>query len=71
MKKISDVESQDKTIAPVDSSNPAIDEIVIYLRASYVVLDKAAVIKTSQDISYNANGKERYVIYFFLGPEPG
>lgn len=71
MEKINDAESKDKTIGPVDPSNPAIDEIILYLRASYVVLEKSAVIKTSQDISYNVNGKERYILYFFIGPEPG
>jgi hypothetical protein len=41
------------------------------LRASYVILDNAAVIKVSQDISYTAEGKERYVVYFFVAPEAG
>jgi len=58
-------------LAPIDSSTPAIDEIIIYLRASYVILDNAAVIKVSQDISYTVEGKERYVIYFFVAPQPG
>ena len=41
------------------------------MRASYVVLEKAAVIKASQDTSNTANNKERYVIYFFVAPEQG
>ena len=34
-----------------------------------MTLDNAVVIKTSQDISIT--NKERHVIYFFIGPEPG
>lgn len=44
--------------------------MIIYLRASYVLLDNAAVIKVSQDISYTANNQERYVLYFFSPPQP-
>lgn len=29
------------------------------------------MIKVSQDISYNTNNKERYVLYFFKAPEAG
>lgn len=68
---ITDAESTDSTLASVDSSNPAIDEIVIYLRASFIVLDKTAVIKITQDISFNSNNKERFVLYFFVAPQPG
>lgn len=70
MQLINKVESSDKALAPVDSSNPAVDEVIIYLRASYVLLDNTAVIKVSQDISYNANNQERYVLYFFSPPQP-
>ena len=68
---IADAESTDTTLGPVDAENPAIDEVVIYLRASYVVLDNAAVIKVSQDLSFNSNAKERYVLYFFSSPAAG
>lgn len=34
------------------------------------MLDNTAVIKISQDISYNANNQERYVLYFFSPPQP-
>lgn len=54
---ITDAESVDKTLSPVDMANAAIDEVVIYLRASYPVLDNTAVIKISQDISFNVNDK--------------
>ena len=66
---ITNVESKDKTLAPVDSSSPAIDEIIIYLRAKYITIDNAVVIKTTQDVSITP--KERFVIYFFIAPEPG
>lgn len=54
---ISTAESADKSLGPVDAANPAIDEIAIYLRASYIALEKAAVIKVSQDLSFNSNSK--------------
>jgi hypothetical protein len=68
---ITNAESSDKTLQPVDSANSAVEEVIIYLRASYVALDDAAVIKISQDISYTANNKERYVLYFYVAPEAG
>ena len=68
---INAAESTDKSLGPVDNNNLAVDEIIIYLRASYIALDNAAVIKVSQDISYNHKDKERYVLYFFIAPEAG
>lgn len=43
---------------------------MIYLRASYVVLDHFEVLKVTQDTSVTGN-IERYVLYFFLGPDAG
>ena len=68
---IATAEQSDSSLVTITTDNNALDEIAIYLRASYVVLDNAAIIKISQDTSYIANKVERYVLYFFIVPELG
>lgn len=68
---ISTAEETDKSIVTVTSENSALNEIAIYLRASCVALDNAAIIKISQDSSYTVNKVVRYVFYFFVAPEVG
>lgn len=70
MKLITTGESNDKSLVTITSDNAGVDEIVIYLRASYVVLNDAAVIKVSQDSSYLNKDVERYALYFFVQPTP-
>lgn len=43
---------------------------MVYLRASYVLLDNSAVIRVSQDVTRSGDTL-RYVLYFFLAPLPG
>lgn len=57
-------------MAPVTTTSSTIEEIVIYLRASYVVLDHFEVLKVTQDTSFTGS-TERSVLYFFLGPDAG
>jgi hypothetical protein len=48
----------------------ALPDIVLYLRATYMLLDSAPVIKVSQDKA-TLGSAPRYVLYFFLSPAPG
>lgn len=41
---------------------------MLYLRVSYTILDKSAIIKISQDSSFVGN-VFRYVLYFFIAPQ--
>lgn len=52
---IDSAESSEKELVPVTTTTSAIEDIVIYLRASYAILDHYQAIKVSQDTSANAN----------------
>jgi hypothetical protein len=55
-------------LIPLSKSTPSIDEIVLYLRVSYAILDNSAVIKISQDSAFTGDVL-RYVLYFFIAPQ--